>query len=144
MNTLHKRSLTDTTERPRSASNLVRPRREQPDAVVNSLRPLPRHMSERTWENTYDLSEEQLAQLEEAETLMERMDLSGAEKILLSMLVAAKDCVPVLSNLGYLYGKHLSEFEIAVEYYDRVLEIEPDNAWARDARRRYSRYIGRD
>ena len=101
-------------------------------------------MSERTWENTYNLSEDQLAQLEEAETLMERMDLSGAEEILLAMLVGAKDCVPVLSNLGYLYGKHLSEFEIAVEYYDRVLEIEPDNPWARDARRRYSRYIGRD
>ena len=144
MNTLHKRSLTDTTERARSASNLARPRREHPDAVVNSLRPLPRHMSERTWENTYNLSEDQLAQLEEAETLMERMDLSGAEEILLAMLVGAEDCVPVLSNLGHLYGKHLSEFEIAVEYYDRVLEIEPDNPWARDARRRYSRYIGRD
>ncbi len=90
------------------------------------------------------VSEEQLAQLEEAEELMEKMDLSGAEEILLSMLVSAKDCVPVLSNLGHLYGKHLSEFEIAVEYYDRVLEIEPDNPWARDARRRYSRYIGRD
>ncbi len=101
-------------------------------------------MSERTWENTYNLSDDQLAQLEEAETLMERMDLSGAEEILLAMLVGAEDCVPVLSNLGYLYGKHLSEFEIAVEYYDRVLEIEPDNPWARDARRRYSRYIGRD
>ncbi len=101
-------------------------------------------MSERTWENTYNLSEDQLAQLEEAETLMERMDLSGAEDILLAMLVGAEDCVPVLSNLGHLYGKHLSEFEIAVEYYDRVLEIEPDNPWARDARRRYSRYIGRD
>ena len=101
-------------------------------------------MTERTWENTYHLSEEQLAQLEEAEELMEKMDLSGAEEILLSMLVSAKDCVPVLSNLGHLYGKHLSEFEIAVEYYDRVLEIEPDNPWARDARRRYSRYIGRD
>ena len=101
-------------------------------------------MTERTWENTYNLSEEQLAQLEEAEELMEKMDLSGAEEILLSMLVSAKDCVHVLSNLGHLYGKHLSEFEIAVEYYDRVLEIEPDNPWARDARRRYSRYIGRD
>ena len=101
-------------------------------------------MTERTWENTYNLSEEQLAQLEEAEELMEKMDLSGAEEILLSMLVSAKNCVPVLSNLGHLNGKHLSEFEIAVEYYDRVLEIEPDNPWARDARRRYSRYIGRD
>ena len=103
MNTLHKRSLADTTERPRSASILARPRREQPDAVVNSPRPLPEHMTERTWENTYDLSDDQLAQLEEAETLMERMDLSGAEEILLAMLVSAKDCVPVLSNLCLLY-----------------------------------------
>ena len=101
-------------------------------------------MSERTWENTYELSDDQLEQLEDAETLMERMDLSGAERILLAMLEANINCVPVLSNLGHLYGKHLSEFEVAVEYYDRVLEIEPDNAWARDARRRYSRYIGRD
>ena len=101
-------------------------------------------MSERTWENTYNLSDAQLEQLESAETLMERMDLSGAERDLLSMLEDDSKCIPVLSNLGYLYGKHLSEFENAVEYYDRVLEIEPDNAWARDARRRYSRYLNRD
>ena len=101
-------------------------------------------MAERIWENTYDLTDEQLEQLEEAESLMEGMDLSGAENVLLDMLEDAPDCIPVLSNLGHLYGKHLSEFESAVEYYDRVLEIEPDNAWARDARRRYSRYIGRD
>ena len=101
-------------------------------------------MSERTWENTYELTDNQLEHLEEAETLMERMDLSGAERVLLTMLDTDPHCVPVLSNLGHLYGKHLSEFETAVEYYDRVLEIEPDNAWARDARRRYSRYIGRD
>ena len=53
-------------------------------------------------------------------------------------------CVPVLSNLGHLYGRHLSEFEKAVEYYDRVLDIEPDNAWARDERRRYQRYLTYD
>ena len=51
------------------------------------------------------------------------------------------DCIPVLSNLGHLYGRHLSEFRTAVEYYDRVLCLEPDNAWARDARRRYLRYV---
>ncbi len=101
-------------------------------------------MSEPTWENTYDLTTAQLSDLEDAETMMERMDLSGAERLLISMLEADPDCVPVLSNLGHLYGKHLSEFENAVKYYDLVLEIEPDNAWARDARRRYSRYIGRD
>ena len=101
-------------------------------------------MSGPTWENTYYLTDKQFSDLEDAETLMERMDLNGAENLLLSMLDENQDCVPVLSNLGHLYGKHLSEFETAVKYYDMVLEIEPDNAWARDARRRYSRYIGRD
>ena len=101
-------------------------------------------MSGPTWENTYNLTDKQFSDLEDAETMMERMDLSGAERVLLTRLDADSHCVPVLSNLGHLYGKHLSEFETAVEYYDRVLEIEPDNAWARDARRRYSRYIGRD
>ena len=96
-------------------------------------------MSERTWENTYSLTDEQLSNLEDAEALMERMDLTSAERLLLSMLEESPECIPVLSNLGYLYGKHLSEFENAVRYYDMVLEIEPDNAWARDARRRYSR-----
>ena len=101
-------------------------------------------MAERTWENTYNLTDEQLAHLDTAETMMEKMDLSSAENLLLGMLEVNPDCVPVLSNLGHLYGKHLSEFETAVSYYEKVLEIEPDNAWARDARRRYSRYIGRD
>ena len=101
-------------------------------------------MADRTWANVYGLSDEQLAQLDEAESLMEAMDLSAAETILLDMLASDPECVPVLTNLGHLYGKYLSEFESAVEYYEKVLQIEPDNAWARDARRRYSRYIGRD
>jgi len=104
----------------------------------------PRAMSGPTWENTYNLTDKQFSDLEDAEAMMERMDLNGAEHLLLSMLEENPDCVPVLSNLGHLYGKHLSEFETAVKYYDMVLEIEPDNAWARDARRRYSRYIGRE
>ena len=65
------------------------------------------------------------------------------ERLLLSMLELAPECIPVLNNLAHLYGRHLSEFESAVETYDRVLALEPDNAWARDARRRYLRYIGR-
>ena len=59
----------------------------------------------------------------------------------LGMLEQDEDCIPVLSNLGHLYGRYLSEFETAIEYYNRVLEIEPDNAWARDSRRRYLRYV---
>jgi len=98
-------------------------------------------MTNHPFENTYNLSDEQLSSLDEAEDLMLKGALGAAEKLLLSMLETDKECIPVLSNLGHLYGRHLSEFEAAVEYYDRVLALEPDNAWARDARRRYLRYI---
>jgi len=93
------------------------------------------------FENTYDLSESQLAELEEAEELILKNSLGKAEELLLKMLESDDECIPVLSNLGHLYGRYLSEFETAVEYYDRVLALEPDNAWARDSRRRYLRYI---
>lgn len=93
------------------------------------------------FDNTYDLTEDQLQQLDEAEDLMMKGALGKAESMLLSMLKNDNECIPVLSNLGHLYGRHLSEFKTAVEYYDRVLELEPDNAWARDARRRYMRYV---
>ena len=98
-------------------------------------------MGNHAFDNTYNLSDEQLARLDEAEDLMLRGALGKSEELLLAMLEEDEDCVPVLSNLGHLYGRHLSEFHTAVEYYDRVLTIEPDNAWARDARRRYLRYI---
>jgi len=93
------------------------------------------------FDNTYELSSEQLEELDRAEEMMLRNDLCAAERLLLSMLESDQECIPVLSNLGHLYGRHLSEFETAVEYYDRVLLLEPDNALARDARRRYLRYI---
>lgn len=98
-------------------------------------------MTNYAFDNTYDLSEQQLQQLDEAEDLMLKGSLGKAEEILLSMLKEDPECIPVLSNLGHMYGRHLSEFKTAVEYYDRVLTLEPDNAWARDARRRYLRYI---
>ena len=98
-------------------------------------------MSSHTFENTYDLSSEQLEQLDKAEELMVKNHLGAAEELLLKMLEGEEDCIPVLSNLGHLYGRHLSEFENAIKYYDLVLELEPDNAWARDARRRYLRYV---
>ena len=98
-------------------------------------------MGNHAFDNTYNLSDEQLARLDEAEDLMLRGALGKSEELLLAMLEEDEDCVPVLSNLGHLYGRHLSEFPTAVEYYDRVLAIAPDNAWARDARRRYLRYI---
>jgi lipopolysaccharide biosynthesis regulator YciM len=97
-------------------------------------------MTNYTFDNTYNLSEQQLQQLDEAEDLMLKGSLGRAEEILLSMLNEEPECIPVLSNLGHMYGRHLSEFT-AVDYYDRVLALEPDNAWARDARRRYLRYI---
>ena len=109
--------------------------------MVNAALVTLNSMTNHPFENTYNLSDEQLSLLDEAEDLMVKGALGAAEKMLLSMLKADEECIPVLSNLGHLYGRHLSEFETAVEYYDRVLAIEPDNAWARDARRRYLRYI---
>ena len=93
------------------------------------------------FDNTYNLSESQIQRLEDAEEMMLKNDLGNAEDLLLEMLEEDNDCIPVLSNLGHLYGRYLSEFETAVTYYDKVLAIEPDNAWARDSRRRYLRYI---
>ena len=93
------------------------------------------------FDNTYNLSESQLQRLEDAEEMMLKNDLGNAEDLLLEMLEEDNGCIPVLSNLGHLYGRYLSEFETAVTYYDKVLAIEPDNAWARDSRRRYLRYI---
>ena len=98
-------------------------------------------MGNHTFDNTYNLSDKQLELLDEAEDLMLKGALGAAEKILLSMLKGDETCIPVLSNHGHLYGRYLSEFENAIQYYDRVLALEPDNAWARDARRRYLRYV---
>ena len=72
------------------------------------------------------------------------LDINRAESILLALLEEDSACVPVLNNLGHMYGRFLSEWETAIEYYDRVLQIEPDNAWARDERRRYQRLLSYD
>ena len=101
-------------------------------------------MSDHAFVNTYELSNEQIDLLTEAEDAMVDFDLGKAERILLAMLEQEDNCIPVLNNLAHLYGRHFSDFEKAVEDYDKVLELEPDNAWARDARRRYQRYVGRD
>ena len=82
--------------------------------------------------------------MDEAEEYMEMLDIDKAEEILLSMLEEDSNCIPVLNNLGHMHGRYLSDFEKAVEYYERVLEIEPDNAWTRDERRRYARYLSYD
>ncbi|MDE0953676.1 MAG: hypothetical protein OR994_03270 [Candidatus Poseidoniales archaeon] len=101
-------------------------------------------MASPPWKNIYNLSDDQLRNLDEAENLIEMMDLSKAESILLEMKTASPTCVPVLNVLAHMYGRHLSDFESAVEYYTLVLDIEPDNAWARDERRKYSRYLSYD
>ena len=101
-------------------------------------------MSDHPFENTYDLSNDQLLKLEEAEEEMLRNNLGRAEDILTKMLEDDEDCIPVLNNLAHLYGRHFSDFEKAVELYDKVLQLEPDNAWARDERRRYRRYLDYD
>ena len=50
---------------------------------------------------------------------------------------------PCTECFGHMYGRHLSDFESAINYYNLVLD-EPDNAWARDERRKYSRYLSYD
>ena len=101
-------------------------------------------MSGRSWKNIYNLSDEQLNNLNEAEDLIQMMDLIKAESLLLNMNKESPDCVPVLNVLAHMYGRHLSDFESAIKFYNLVLEIEPDNAWARDERRKYSRYLSYD
>ena len=95
-------------------------------------------------EGKQELTDKQLEDLEKAEEAMLRADLGTAEDILNGMLSEEPDCIPALNNLAHLMGRHFSDFSKAVELYNRVIELEPDNSWARDARRRYQRYIGRD
>jgi len=101
-------------------------------------------MSEHPWKNIYNLSTDQLNDLDEAEDMIEMMDLTKAETILLKMYKENPRCVPVLNVLAHMYGRHLSDFESAIKFYNLVLDIEPDNAWARDERRKYSRYLSYD
>ena len=75
---------------------------------------------------------------------MEMLAIGRAEKILLGLLEEDSECIPVLNNLGHMNGRYLSDFEKAIEYYEKVLMLEPDNAWARDERRRYARYLTYD
>tara|TARA_B100000902_G_C27185462_1_gene851098 strand:+ start:165 stop:425 length:261 start_codon:yes stop_codon:yes gene_type:complete len=82
----------------------------------------------------------QLEQLEMAEEMLEFQRLSAAEKLLLEMLENSPECIPVLNNLGVLYGKYFMEYEKAISYYNLVLKLEPSNEWARNERRRYERY----
>ena len=111
---------------------------------IESDRTIVNNMASPSWKNTYSLSPELISQLEEAENKMESMEINEAEEILLSMISTDSNCIPALNVLGHLNGRHLSDFETAVEYYDKVLILEPENAWARDERRRYRRYLDYD
>ena len=118
--------------------------------IISFFKKIERHraifdyMGSPRWKNTYSLNPKQITQLEEAEDKMESMEISLAEEILLSMIEYDSTCIPALNVLGHLNGRHLSDFEIAIDYYDKVLLLEPENAWARDERRRYRRYLGYD
>ncbi len=118
-------------------SNIVFQKIERDRTIVNN-------MASPSWKNTYSLSPELISQLEEAENKMESMEINEAEEILLSMISTDPNCIPALNVLGHLNGRHLSDFEIAIEYYEKVLILEPENAWARDERRRYRRYLDYD
>lgn len=98
-------------------------------------------MSNRSFHNIYDLSDQQLEDLDKAEEMLESQHLNSAEELLLEMLKNSPECIPVLNNLGVLYGKYLLEYEKAISYYNRVLKLEPSNEWARAERRRYERYV---
>ncbi len=97
-----------------------------------------------TWKNTYDLNEDQIEKLSLAEDHMEMMELSDAENILTALISKDPNCIPVLCVMGHMQGRYLSDFEQAILYYEQVLKLEPDNAWARDERRRYQRYLNYD
>ena len=89
-------------------------------------------MSGPVWRNVYSLTDNQISMLDMAEDNMEMMKLGLAERILIDMLDDDPKCIPVLNVMAHFQGRYISDFEKAVEYYDRVLELEPDNAWARD------------
>ena len=97
-----------------------------------------------TWRNIYELNDQQIRDLGLAEDHMELMEISEAESILLKLIEDSPDCIPVLNVMGHMQGRYLSDFENAINYYDKVLKLEPDNAWARDERRRYQRYLNYD
>ena len=101
-------------------------------------------MAGASWRNIYELNDRQIRDLGLDEDHMELMEISEAESILLKLIHDSPDCIPVLNVMGHMQGRYLSDFENAIIYYDKVLKLEPDNAWARDERRRYQRYLDYD
>ena len=66
-----------------------------------------------SFDNIYNLSSQQLEDLEKAEDAMLRADLGTAEDILNNMLSEEPDCIPALNNLAHLMGRHFSDFSKA-------------------------------
>ena len=67
-----------------------------------------------SWRNIYDLKDEQIRDLGEAEDLMELMQISEAESILLNLIDKSPNCVPILNVMGHMQGRYLSDFENAI------------------------------
>ena len=80
-------------------------------------------MSDHSWKNIYNLSDEQLNNLNKAEDLIEMMDLTKAESLLLDMNKKVPNCVPVLNVLAHMYGRHLSDFESAIKFGSNMVRI---------------------
>ena len=97
-------------------------------------------MTEHAFDNVYGLSDDQLRRLDEAEEFMLRGEMERPRPSS-SPCSKRRRMHPRVVQPRPHARRHLSEFERAVAYYNRVLDLEPDNAWARDARRRYLRYI---
>lgn len=97
-------------------------------------------MSGPSWVNIYNLTDEQMEAIDTAEDAMEMLNLTKAEEILNELTKEDPNCIPALNLLGHLYGRHLSDYPMAIQYYSKVLELEPENAWARDERRKFRRY----
>ena len=79
-------------------------------------------MSNRSFQNIYGLSDQQLEDLDKAEEMLELQHLNSAEELLLEMLKDSPECIPVLNNLGVLYGKYFLEYEKAIKEIFRVLK----------------------
>ena len=66
-------------------------------------------------------SEDQITSIDLAEEAMDMLDLKKAEKILNKLKEEDPSCIPVLNILGHLHGRYLSDYEVAIGYYDQVL-----------------------
>ena len=59
------------------------------------------------WVNTYNLTEDQITNIDLAEEAMDMLDLTKAEEILNKLNQEDPSCIPVLNILGHLHGLSL-------------------------------------